>query len=138
MSEVDEIQREIVQTQQFVRDRFDPLTRELTLVREEQDRLAGEVRRVLEQERAARRESVLRRASNDRLRVRGGKLDGFDLVDMAITRSLLAAQQAAPTNTTRACCGRGRRASRRQWTRPLPVPGTSSCPRKRRASCGPT
>lgn len=96
MSEVDEIQREIVQTQQFVRDRFDPLTRELTLVREEQDRLAGEVRRVLEQERAARRESVLRRVSNDRLRVRGGKLDGFDLVDMAITRSLLAAQQARP------------------------------------------
>ena len=96
MSVIEEIQREIVQTQEFVRERFDPITRELSLVRQEQERLAGEVRRVLEQDRTARREAVLGRGTNDRMRVRGGKLDGFDLVDMAIARSLLSAQQARP------------------------------------------
>ena len=44
MSEVEEIQREIVQTQEFVRERLNPITKELALMREEQERLAGEVR----------------------------------------------------------------------------------------------
>ena len=65
-------------------------------MREEQERLAGEVRRVLEHDRSARRDALLGRGSNDRVRVRGGKLDGFDLVDLAVMRSLLAAQQARP------------------------------------------
>ena len=30
------------------------------------------------------------------MRARGGKLDGFDLLDLAVMRSLLAAQQARP------------------------------------------
>ena len=97
MSVMAEMQREIMQTTEFVRDRIDPITRELSLVREEQQRLADDVRRTLERERAFRRDAVLGSgAAADRVRVRGGKLDGFDLVDMAITRSLLAAQQARP------------------------------------------
>ena len=96
MSAIDEIQKEIVETQEFVRGRLGPLTNELTLVREEQERLAGEVRRVLERDRSVRRGALLGSGSNDRVRVRGGKLDGFDLVDLAVVRSLLAAQQARP------------------------------------------
>ena len=96
MSAIDEMQKEIVETQEFVRERLGPVTKELTLMREEQERLAGEVRRVLEHDRSARRDALLGRGSNDRVRVRGGKLDGFDLVDLAVMRSLLAAQQARP------------------------------------------
>ena len=96
MSAIDEIQREIVETQEFVRERLGPVTKELTLMREEQERLAGEVRRVLERDRSARRDALLGRGSNERVRVRGGKLDGFDLVDLAVMRSLLTAQQARP------------------------------------------
>ncbi len=96
MTVIEEVQREIVQTQEFVKDRIDPITRELSLVRQEQERLAAEVRRALEQERASRRDALLSRPANDRVRVRGGKLDGFDLVDMAIVRSLLSAQLARP------------------------------------------
>ena len=96
MSEVEEIQREIVQTQEFVRERLNPITKELALMREEQERLAGEVRRALERDRSSRRDAVLSRTTNDRVRVRGGKLDGFDLVDLAIARSLFSAQQARP------------------------------------------
>ena len=96
MSEVEEIQREIVQTQEFVRERLNPITKELALMREEQERLAGEVRRALERNRSSRRDAVLSRTTNDRVRVRGGKLDGFDLVDLAIARSLFSAQQARP------------------------------------------
>ena len=96
MSAIDEIQREIVETQEFVRERLGPITKELTLMREEQERLAGEVLRVLERDRSVRRDALLGRGSNDRVRVRGGKLDGFDLVDLAVMRSLLTAQQARP------------------------------------------
>ncbi len=96
MSAIDEMQKEIVETQEFVRERLGPVTKELTLMREEQERLAGEVRSVLEHDRSARRDALLGRGSNDRVRVRGGKLDGFDLVDLAVIRSLLAAQQARP------------------------------------------
>ena len=96
MATMDEMQKEIVETQEFVRERLGPVTKELTLMREEQQRLSAEVRRVLERERETRREEVLRKGSNGRLRARGGKLDGFDLLDLAVMRSLLAAQQARP------------------------------------------
>ena len=72
MPGVAEIQREIAQTQSFVQERLDPMRREVGLLREEQERLAGEVRTLLAQQRSERRESVLSRASNDRVRVRGG------------------------------------------------------------------
>ena len=96
MPGVAEIQREIAQTQSFVQERLDPMRREVGLLREEHERLAGEVRTLLGQQRSERREAVLSRASNDRVRVRGGQLDGFDMVDLAIMRSLLTAQQARP------------------------------------------
>ncbi len=96
MAGIDDIQREIAQTQAFVQERFDPIKRELGLVREEQERLAGEVRSLLDRQRTERREAVRASASTDRIRVRGGRLDGFDMVDMAIMRSLLQAQQARP------------------------------------------
>lgn len=96
MAGIEEIQREIAQTQTFVKDRLDPMKGEIALLREEQERLSGEVRRVLEQQRSVRREAVLSPTTNDRLRVRGGRLDGFDMVDLAIMRSLLHAQQARP------------------------------------------
>ncbi len=96
MSAIDEMQKEIVETQEFVRERLGPVTKGLTLMREEQERLAGEVRSVLERDRSVRRDALLSRGSNDRVRARGGKLDGFDLVDLAVMRSLLAAQQAHP------------------------------------------
>ena len=96
MAGFEEIQREIAQTQAFVQERFDPMKRELGLVREEQERLATDVRGLLERQRDQRRDAVLRGGANDRVRVRGGRLDGLDLVDMAIMRSLLAAQQSRP------------------------------------------
>ena len=59
MSEVEEIQREIVQTQEFVRERLNPITKELALMREErEERLAGEVRRALERDSSSRRDAV--------------------------------------------------------------------------------
>ena len=96
MSAIDEIQREVVETQEFVRERLSPVTKELALMREEQERIAGDVRRLLERDRSVRRDALLAGSPNDRVRVRGGRLDGFDLVDLAVMRSLLAAQQARP------------------------------------------
>ncbi len=96
MAGIVEIQREIAQTQSFLKDRLDPIKGEIALLREEQERMASEVRRVLDQQRSVRREAILGPTSNDRLRVHGGQLDGFDMVDLAIMRSLLRAQQARP------------------------------------------
>ncbi len=96
MSGIDQIQKEIAETQAFVKERFDPIRQELGVVREEQERLSAEVHSILERQKEMQRQAVLSRSSHDRLRVRGGRLDGFDLVDLAIVRSLLAAQQARP------------------------------------------
>ena len=96
MAGMEEIQREIAATQAFVQERFDPLRRDVELARDEARRLGDQVRQVLERQRQERRDGLLARGSNDRLRVRGGKLDGFDLVDLAIMRSLMHAQKARP------------------------------------------
>ena len=58
MAGIDDIQREIAQTQTFVQERFDPIKRELSLVREEQERLAGEVSSLLDLQRSERREAL--------------------------------------------------------------------------------
>lgn len=96
MTGIEDIQQEISQTRAFVQERFDPLRREIGMVREEQERLGEQIRGALEAQRRQRRDALLTRMSNDRVRVSGGKFDGFDLVDMAFVRSLLAAQKARP------------------------------------------
>ena len=96
MSAIEEVQREIAETQRFVEERFDPLRRDVELSRQETDRLAEQVKQVLEHQRQAGRDHLLGRQSNDRLRVRDGKLSGYDLVDLAIMRSLMRAQKARP------------------------------------------
>ena len=78
MSAIEEVQREIAETQRFVEERFDPLRRDVELSRQEG------------------RDHLLGRQTNDRLRVRDGKLSGYDLVDLAIMRSLMRAQKARP------------------------------------------
>ncbi len=96
MSGIDEIKREIAATQAFVQERFDPVRKDMDMVRQEQERLAGQVLTLLEDQRRQQRETLVSRNSNDRVRVRGGKLDGFDLVDLAIMRSLMQAQKTRP------------------------------------------
>ena len=96
MAGLEEIQKEIAKTHAFVQERLDPMKGEIGLLREEQQRLSEEVRGLLAHQRSERREAVLGHAARDRARVRGGRLDGFDMVDMAIMRSLLSAQQARP------------------------------------------
>ncbi|MEX2598380.1 MAG: phage major capsid protein [Dehalococcoidia bacterium] len=96
MTDMQDIQKEIAQTQAFVKERFDPIRQEIGLVREEQERLTAQVRGVMDQLETQRRAALLTRTANDRPRVRGGRLDGCDLVDLAILRSLLMAQLARP------------------------------------------
>ncbi|MDE2765937.1 MAG: phage major capsid protein [Chloroflexota bacterium] len=94
MSAIEEIQREVAAAHAFVRERVEPLSQEVTLLREEQERLAQQVSGALSRQREARREAL--RSASDRVRVQGGKLDGADLVDLAIVRSLMRAQAAQP------------------------------------------
>ena len=96
MSGIEEIKREIAATQAFVQERFDPVRKDVEMVREEQERLGEQVRQLLEQQRQQQRESLQARSAGDRVRVRGGKLDGFDLVDLAVMRSLMEAQTRRP------------------------------------------
>ena len=93
MAGIEEIQREIAATHAFVKERVDPLRGEVDMVREEQQRLAAEVREALGQQQERRRDAL---RSDERIRVRGGKLDGADLVDLAIVCSLMRAQLARP------------------------------------------
>ena len=77
-----------------MRERVEPLSKEVALLREEQERVAQQVSGALAQQRESRREAL--RTANDRVRVHGGKMDGADLVDLAIVRSLMRAQAARP------------------------------------------
>lgn len=94
MSAIEEIQREVAAAHAFVRERVEPLSKEVALLREEQERVAQQVSGALAQQRETRREAL--RSANDRVRVQGGKMDGADLVDLAIVRSLMRAQAARP------------------------------------------
>ena len=87
-NEIQDLQRSIAEVQSFIGERYDPLTQNLALLRQEQDRMAQQVRGVLEAQRRSHLHAMLRSGSNDRPTVRGGKYDGLGHLVLAICRSL--------------------------------------------------
>ena len=81
---IDEIKQGIAEGTGFIRDH----TGDVKLLKEEQDRVGKAVEEVLEGQKQAKRDQLLTRRPNDRLRVVGGQYDGLDSLDLAIMRSL--------------------------------------------------
>lgn len=94
MSDIDSIRRGIADVQSFIQDRYDPMAHNVHLLREEQQRLSGQVREVLTSQRRMNLLAMSR--PNDGPRVIGGSYDGMDRLDLAIMRSIATAMHVNP------------------------------------------
>jgi len=86
--EMDKIGRELGQINQFVTDRFDPVTEQVDLQAEEIDKLKAGITEVQETQREAKRAQVRASAGDEELRVQDGPYAGMDAVDLALMRGI--------------------------------------------------
>ena len=92
--EIETIKRELGEINSFVRERFDPVSSSVDLLREETERLERSVLDLQQRDRAARRESLLRQAGDDSpLTVPEGPYAGMDVLDLALLRRFAYSQR---------------------------------------------
>ena len=83
-AEMEAIKKELNDINRFVRDRIDPVTKEVDLLREESERLKEEVLRIRQHDRALRRDAVMRHAEeHESIVVPEGPYAGMDVLDLA-------------------------------------------------------
>jgi HK97 family phage major capsid protein len=87
-NELEKIGRELGEINQFVSDRFDPVTEQVDLQAEEIDKLKQGISEVQETQREAKRAQVRASAGADELRVQDGPYAGMDAVDLALMRGI--------------------------------------------------
>ena len=93
-SDVDGIKKELGDINTFVRERLDPVTDEVGLLREETERLGREVLQLQERERSARRESIAKNAEAPEAPVvTEGPYSGMDVLDLGLLRRLARSQR---------------------------------------------
>ena len=89
MSEkIDRIGKELGQINQFVNDRFNPVTEQVDAQQEEIDKLKSGIVEVQEAQREVKRAQVRSSASDEELRVQDGPYAGMDAVDLALMRGI--------------------------------------------------
>ena len=94
IAELETIKRELAEINSFVRERFDPVSSSVDLLREETERLERSVLELQQRDRAVRRESLLRQAGDDSpLTVPEGPYAGMDVLDLALLRRFAYSQR---------------------------------------------
>ena len=94
IAELETIKRELAEINSFVRERFDPVSSSVDLLREETERLERSVVELQQRDRAVRRESLLRQAGDDSpLTVPEGPYAGMDVLDLALLRRFAYSQR---------------------------------------------
>ena len=94
IAELETIKRELAEINSFVRERFDPVSSSVDLLREETERLERSVLELQQRDRAARRESLMRQAGDDSpLTVPEGPYAGMDVLDLALLRRFAYSQR---------------------------------------------
>lgn len=88
------IKRELSGIREFYDARIDT---DIPPVKEEMDRIAGQLTKVQEMWRSGEKRALLSRNGGDRYRIDFGKYAGLDHLDMACVRSLLTAQMREPS-----------------------------------------
>ena len=92
--EIETIKRELAEINSFVRERFDPVSSSVDLLREETERLERSVLELQQRDRAARRESLMRQAGDDSpLTVPEGPYAGMEVLDLALLRRFAYSQR---------------------------------------------
>lgn len=83
-TDIEEIKKELVDINTFVQDRFDPVANDVSLLKEESERLGGEVLRLQERERTVRREALARHVEeSEKPVVPEGPYSDMDPLDLA-------------------------------------------------------
>ena len=94
IAEIETIKRELSEINSFVRERFDPVSSSVDLLREETERLERSVLELQQRDRAVRRESLMRQAGDDSpLTVPEGPYAGMDVLDLALLRRFAYSQR---------------------------------------------
>ena len=94
IAELETIKRELAEINSFVRERFDPVSSSVDLLREETERLERSVLELQQRDRAVRRESLLRQAGDDSpLTVPEGPYAGMGVLDLALLRRFAYSQR---------------------------------------------
>ena len=88
------IKKELHDINGFVRDRIDPVTRDVDLLKEESERLKDQVLRIQQRDRALRRDAVMRHAEErSSVAVPEGPYAGMDILDLALVRRFAHSQR---------------------------------------------
>ena len=92
--DIEAIRKDLNEINSFVRDRLDPVSSEVELLKEETERLGRSLSEIQERDRAARRASLLRRTEEDGgLAVPEGPYAGMDVLDLALVRRFAYSQR---------------------------------------------
>lgn len=93
-ADIEAIRKDLNEINSFVRDRLDPVSSEVDMLKEETERLGRSVSEIQERDRAARRASLLRHTEEDGcLTVREGPYAGMDVLDLALVRRFAYSQR---------------------------------------------
>ena len=93
-TEMEAIKKELHDISGFVRDRIDPVTQDVDLLKEESERLKDEVLRIQQRDRAFRRDAVMRHAEErSSVVVPEGPYAGMDILDLALVRRFAHSQR---------------------------------------------
>ncbi len=93
-SDIDVIKKDLVEVNAFVRERFEPVSREVGLLREETERIKQSVGAAAERERSVRRSALSSYAQEAALpTVPSGAYAGMDILDLALVRRFARSQR---------------------------------------------
>ena len=93
-AEIQSIERGLVEINSFVRDRFDPVTRDVELLKEETEGLKRHVLEIKKRESALRRDALVRHADErSSVLVPEGPYAGMDVLDLGLLRRLAYSQR---------------------------------------------
>ena len=92
--DIEGIKRDLADINSFVRERFEPVSREVGLLREETERVGKAVSTAMERERSARRNALSGYAQDAGLpTVPSGAYAGMDILDLALVRRFAQSQR---------------------------------------------
>ncbi len=98
MTEVTELKQTMAGIRTFLETKVDPLTQQVALLQEEQERVATEIKQAMEFQREMKLGQILAGTSNDRPRVTTGKYRGMDVFDLCVMSSVSRAFIDNPRN----------------------------------------
>ena len=94
IADIEVIKKDLADINAFVRERFDPVTRDVDLLKEEGDRLRRDISDIQQRDRTVRRNALVSSAGEDTsLVVPDGPYAGMDVLDLGLLRRIAYSQR---------------------------------------------